>query len=64
MPSITIEMFEGRTPDQKRAVAQSVTKAVTDELGVKPEIVKIRFVDLKKHDIAWGGVLVSDRAAK
>ena len=64
MPSVTIEMFEGRTADQKRAVAKGVTEAITRELGVKPEIVKIRFVDLKKHDIAWGGELVSDRSTK
>ena len=61
MPSITIEMFEGRTVEQKRSVAQNVTKAIIDTLGVKREIVKIRFVDIKKHDIAWGGELVSGR---
>ncbi|UCF97491.1 MAG: tautomerase family protein [Spirochaetaceae bacterium] len=61
MPSITIEMFEGRTVDQKRSVAQNVTQAIIDTLGVKREIVKIRFIDIKKHDIAWGGELVSDR---
>lgn len=64
MPSITVEFFEGRTPDQKRSIAQGITKVMTDELGVKPEIVKVRFVDLQKHDIAWGGELVSDRAKK
>jgi 4-oxalocrotonate tautomerase len=61
MPNVTIEMFEGRTVEQKRAVAQNVTQALTDTLGVKREIIKIRFVDIKKHDIAWGGELVSDR---
>jgi 4-oxalocrotonate tautomerase len=61
MPSVTIEMFEGRTVEQKRSTAQSVTQALVDSLGVKREIIKIKFVDLKKHDIAWGGELVSDR---
>ena len=64
MPSITVEIFEGRTPDQKRSIAKGITSVMIEELGVKPEIVKVRFVDLKKHDIAWGGELVSDRAAK
>jgi 4-oxalocrotonate tautomerase len=61
MPSVTIEMFEGRTIEQKRSLAVEVTQAITRVLGVKPEIVKIRFVDLEKHDVAWGGELVSDR---
>ncbi len=61
MANVTIEIFEGRTVEQKRSVAQQVTRALTDTLGVKREIVKIKFVDIKKHDIAWGGELVSDR---
>jgi 4-oxalocrotonate tautomerase len=61
MPSVTIEMFEGRSVEQKRSAARGVTQALVDALGVKREIVKIKFVDIKKHDIAWGGELVSDR---
>ena len=61
MPSVTIELFEGRTVEQKRTAAVKVTQALVEALGVKREIVKIRFVDIQKHDVAWGGELVADR---
>lgn len=63
MPSVTVELFEGRSVEQKRLLAKELTQAIVKALEVKPEIVKIRFVDIKKHDVAWGGELVADRRA-
>lgn len=61
MPSLTVEFFEGRSVEQKRELAGKITDAVVDTLGVNREIVKIRFVDLKKHDVSRGGVLICDK---
>jgi len=41
MPIIRIEMFEGRTPDQKRACAEAVTKAWCDTCGGTPQMVTV-----------------------
>jgi 4-oxalocrotonate tautomerase len=61
MPSVTVEFFEGKTVDQKRELAGKMTDAIVDVLGVNKEIVRIRFVDMKKHDVSRGGVLISDK---
>ena len=60
MPVIRIEMFEGRTVDQKRACAAAVTKAFIDTCGGKPASVTIIFADVAKSDWAASGRLASD----
>lgn len=63
MPAIHVELFEGRTVDQKRALAQALTDAVVKTLGGSPEAVDIVFRDVARHDWATGGRLWSDRTA-
>ncbi|MBX3600130.1 MAG: 4-oxalocrotonate tautomerase [Rubrivivax sp.] len=62
MPAIHVELFEGRTVEQKRALAQALTDAVVKTLGGSPEAVDIVFRDVARHDWATGGTLWSDRA--
>jgi 4-oxalocrotonate tautomerase len=61
MPNINVEFIEGRTVEQKRNLASAMTDAVVEVLGVNREVVRIRFVDIKKHDVSRGGVLVADK---
>jgi 4-oxalocrotonate tautomerase len=61
MPTIRVELFEGRTVEQKRLLVKALTQAVTDSLGSKPESVDIVLVDVKKSDWATGGVLWVDK---
>jgi 4-oxalocrotonate tautomerase len=61
MPTINVQMFEGRTPEQKRAFVQAVTKATCESLGCKPEAVDIIIQDVKKEDWATGGKLWSEQ---
>ena len=63
MPTIRVEMFEGRTPEQKRALAKELTDACVRAIGASPESVDILMFDIKKEDWATGGVLWSDKAA-
>ena len=63
MPLIRVEMFEGRTVDQKRALAQALTEATVKTLGVSPGAVDIMFFDVPKSDWASAGELWSDKAA-
>ncbi|MCC7359277.1 MAG: tautomerase family protein [Anaerolineales bacterium] len=60
MPTIRIEMWSGRTLDQKRVLVKKVTEAVVEALAVQPQEVKIRIVEAEKEDYAVGGVLRSD----
>ena len=62
MPNISIELFEGRSVDEKRELAAKVTDAVVDTLKVKREIVRIKFINLNKQDVARGGTLISDQS--
>lgn len=62
MPSLHVEMFEGRTVEQKRALAQALTEATVRTLGVPADSVDIVFRDVARHDWATAGVLWSDKA--
>jgi len=48
MPTIHVELFEGRTLAQKRELAKALTEATVKTLGSKPEGVDIIFTDVKK----------------
>lgn len=61
MPTIHIELFEGRTPEQKRDLAKAITDVTVQTLGGSAESVDIIFVDVKRQDWATGGVLWSER---
>lgn len=63
MPTIHVEMFAGRTVEQKRALAQALTDATVRTLGGSAEAVDIIFTDVQKHDWATGGQLWSDKTA-
>jgi 4-oxalocrotonate tautomerase len=62
MPTIHVELFAGRTVEQKRALAQALTEATGRTLGGSADAVDIVFVDVQRHDWATGGTLWSDKA--
>ena len=61
MPIISVQMYEGRTTDQKRRLVERITDAVVTSLDVKPEEVRIFLQEIAKHNVATAGVLVSDK---
>ena len=61
MPTIRVELFEGRSTEQKRQLAQALTDAVVRTLGGAADGVDIVFHDIARQDWATGGVLWSDR---
>jgi 4-oxalocrotonate tautomerase len=63
MPTIRIDMFEGRTTEQKRALVEAITEACVRTLGGSPESVDIMLFDVAKQNWARGGQLWSDRIA-
>lgn len=62
MPMIRVEMFAGRTPEQKRKFAQAVTESFVTHCGGTPQSVQIVFQDVDKGDWATAGKLASDPA--
>jgi 4-oxalocrotonate tautomerase len=62
MPTIHIELFEGRTVEQKRALARELTEATVRVLGGSPDGVDVIFRDVARQDWATAGLLWSDKA--
>ncbi|HHW18519.1 MAG TPA: 4-oxalocrotonate tautomerase [Firmicutes bacterium] len=61
MPIVQIELIEGRTVEQKRALVKEVTDAIVRTLGVQPEAVRIILRDMKKENFAVAGTLRLDQ---
>ena len=61
MPTIRVEMFEGRTPEQKRNLVKALTEACVETVGAKPESVEVILYDVKPSEWATGGVLWSEK---
>jgi 4-oxalocrotonate tautomerase len=60
MPMIRVEMFEGRTKEQRQALAKELTEGTCRALGCKPEAVQIILTDIRKENWAEAGKLASD----
>lgn len=63
MPLIRVELFAGRSPEQKRELAVALTEACCKTLGLKPEAVDVMFFDIQRHDWATAGVPWTDRGS-
>jgi len=55
VPVVTIEWYAGRSPEQKKEIAEKVTAAISEVGGCPPDQVWIKFVDLPKSEWAVGG---------
>ena len=61
MPIIRVEMFAGRTEQQKRALVRELTDAFVNAAGGTPESVNVVITDGDKSDWGAGGELCSDK---
>ena len=61
MPEIIVELAEGRTLDQKRALVKGFTDTMVEVCGVDPEAVVVIIHEIPRTDKAKGGVLFCDR---
>jgi 4-oxalocrotonate tautomerase len=62
MPTIRVELMEGRTPEQKKNLVKALTQAVVDTLGSQPAQVDVLLFDIKRSDWATGGELWSEKS--
>ena len=56
MPIIEMHLMQGRTVEQKRAVAQAIAEAVTRTLGVKAEQVRLLITEHSSEEFSVGGI--------
>ncbi|HUI75333.1 MAG TPA: 2-hydroxymuconate tautomerase [Candidatus Acidoferrum sp.] len=61
MPHVQISWVEGRTPEQKRKIAERVTQALIEDGRAKRENIHVAFHDLPATNYAEAGVLVADQ---
>jgi 4-oxalocrotonate tautomerase len=60
MPIIEINLFEGRTTEQKRQLIAKVTDAVTESIGVPRTNVRIILRELEPVNFGIGGQSAAD----
>ena len=60
MPVVIVEMWEGRTIEQKKQLAEGITSSFV-KIGVPQEVVQVIIKDNPKHNWAIGGKLTSEK---
>jgi 4-oxalocrotonate tautomerase len=61
MPIIRVEMFKGRSREQKRSLVRELTETFVRVAGGKSESVTIILQDVDKEDWAAAGALMVDK---
>ncbi|OGS27841.1 MAG: 4-oxalocrotonate tautomerase [Elusimicrobia bacterium RIFOXYB2_FULL_48_7] len=62
MPVIKIEMWKGRTHEQKKKLVEKVTSATVESIGCPPEAVQIIINEVDKENWGLAGQLASEKA--
>ena len=60
MPTINVQLFEGRTQEQKRAFVKAVTEATCSTFGCDPAAVDIILQEVRRENWSTAGTLWSD----
>jgi 4-oxalocrotonate tautomerase len=61
MPVVRIEMYDGRSIDQKRELVKGVTEVVARVTGNSPQGVHVIIEEVKRENWSIGGLLWPDR---
>lgn len=61
MPYVTVKMLEGRTEEQKKALAEKVTAAVSETTSAPEENIVVFIEEMSKNHYAVGGKRLSDK---
>lgn len=60
MPIVTIDLWSGRTREQKEHLAEAITQSMVEILHVKPQTVQVLYNNIEKSDWAINGKLQDD----
>lgn len=61
MPYVQITWVAGRSPEQKRKLAERITTALVEDGRAKRKNVHVSFVDVPSTDYAEAGIVVADQ---
>lgn len=61
MPVVTVEIWEGRTVEQKRALCRAITDAMVEHAGARPDGLHVIIHEVAKENWARAGILGIDR---
>ena len=61
MPFVIVHMWEGRTLDEKRALAGAITQAMVEHAHANPDALHVVIQEYPKENWARAGVLGIDR---
>ncbi|MFG1222956.1 2-hydroxymuconate tautomerase [Xanthobacter wiegelii] len=60
MPLVVVEMWEGRSVEQKRNLVKAITKAMVEEAAGKPDHLHVVIHETPKDSWGRGGILGID----
>ncbi len=61
MPFVIVEMWEGRTVEQKRKLTRAITDAMIEHGGCKPDHLHVVIHESSKENWARAGVLGNEK---
>lgn len=61
MPVVTVQLFEGRTLEQKRKLVRAITDAMVEHAGARPDALHVILQEIPKENWGRAGVLGVDR---
>ena len=61
MPIVTVQLFPGRTVEQKRELAKAITDAVVNIANTTADATHVIFNDVSQDNWAEAGVLMSEK---
>ncbi len=64
MPHVQITWVEGRSVEQKRAIAEKITGVLIEDGKAKRENIHVAFHDVPATNYSEAGVLVADQQRK
>ena len=62
MPVVTVQLWEGRTVEQKRALTRAITDAMVEHAGARPDGLHVIIQEYSRENWARAGVLGVDRS--
>lgn len=61
MPVVTVQMWAGRTPAQKKALVRAITDAMVEHAGARKANLHVILQEVPKENWALAGVLSDER---
>jgi 4-oxalocrotonate tautomerase len=61
VPVVTVQLFEGRTIEQKRRLVKAITDAMVEHAHARPDALHVVLQEIPKDNWGRAGVLGSDR---